>query len=133
MLTQLFGVHLTLDFYNCPENKLDDMLLCYNSLENCAKEIGMKMLTLPSVVMAKGTDDTNSKDPGGFSGFVIIEESHISIHTFPKRGYVSIDVYSCRYFDTSKATNFFKSVFKPLDIETNTLDRGKKYPSANIY
>jgi len=36
------------------------------------------------------------KDPGGWSGFVIIAESHISIHTFPARRFVSIDVYTCK-------------------------------------
>ena len=32
----------------------------------------------------------------GVTGIVVIAESHISIHTFPARGFLSADVYSCK-------------------------------------
>jgi len=31
----------------------------------------------------------------GVSGVVVLSESHISIHTWPERGYAAIDVYTC--------------------------------------
>ena len=39
----------------------------------------------------------------GISGFVIIAESHISVHTFPGRDYVNIDIFSCKSFDHEQA------------------------------
>lgn len=33
--------------------------------------------------------------PQGVSGSVVIAESHLSIHTWPENGYVSVDIYTC--------------------------------------
>lgn len=33
--------------------------------------------------------------PQGVSGVVVIEESHMSIHTWPERGYAAMDFYTC--------------------------------------
>lgn len=31
----------------------------------------------------------------GYTGVVILAESHISVHTWPEKGYSSVDVYMC--------------------------------------
>ncbi|MBT9259316.1 MAG: adenosylmethionine decarboxylase [Clostridiales bacterium] len=31
----------------------------------------------------------------GFSGVLVLAESHISVHTFPEHGYASFDIYTC--------------------------------------
>jgi S-adenosylmethionine decarboxylase len=33
--------------------------------------------------------------PHGVSGVVIIAESHLSIHTWPEKGYAAMDVFTC--------------------------------------
>jgi S-adenosylmethionine decarboxylase len=33
--------------------------------------------------------------PTGVSGIVALEESHLSIHTWPERAYAAVDVYTC--------------------------------------
>lgn len=91
--------------------------------------MGMKRLIPPYVVAAPAN---GKKDPGGWSGFVIIQESHISVHTFPARRFVSIDVYSCKMFNPRLAISFFRRVFGIRKIETNLVARGKEYPLANI-
>ena len=128
MQTTQFGYHLTLDFYGCPKSKLDNMEVCYDSLTACATKIGMKMLVPPFVIRAP---NNNKKDPGGFSGFVIIAESHISVHTFVARGFVSIDTYSCKIFDKKVAVDHFREIFEPNEIEEHFINRGLKYPSNN--
>jgi S-adenosylmethionine decarboxylase len=41
----------------------------------------------------------------GVTGIISLSESHISIHTWPKEGYVSLDVFICNYTrDNSKET-----------------------------
>ncbi len=57
---------------------------------------------------------------------VIIQESHIALHTFAKRGYVTLDVYSCKEFDTEVALQYFKDVFKSDDVEFKLETRGEK-------
>ena len=74
------------------------------------------------------------KDPGGWTGVVVIMESHISIHTFPKRGFMSADVYTCRNgLDKELITDYFKKVFGLKEVEINFIKRGTKYPSQDIY
>ena len=93
----------------------------------------MRKLSDPKVYFAKGG---HKKDPGGgWTGFVVIEESHISIHTFPKRGFVSIDVYTCQEddMDNEYVVNYFVEKFELKDIETNLIFRGNRYPSRDIY
>jgi S-adenosylmethionine decarboxylase len=88
----------------------------------------MTKLTLPYVVKATANQ---GKDPGGWSGFVIIQESHVSIHTFPDRAFATIDVYSCRSFDINIATDYFKKILNPDNMEIRVEERGKNYPLEN--
>jgi len=38
---------------------------------------------------------THLFEPQGVTGFVLLAESHISIHTWPELGYAAVDVYTC--------------------------------------
>ena len=64
----------------------------------------------------------------GFSGFVLIAQSHISVHTFPARGLVSADIFSCESFDVEDALAALKQSFRPRRIEWQLLDRGSEFP-----
>src|SRR3989344_8007317 len=121
-----FGEHLTIDGYDGNPDKLDDKKLVLNCLIDLPTYLGMKALSEPQVFQAP---DNGIKDPGGWSSFVVIMESHISIHTFPKRKFVSIDVYTCKNdLDTEKVKKFFIKAFDLKDTETNFIKRGTKYP-----
>ena len=74
------------------------------------------------------------KDPGGVSGFVMIAESHISIHTFPLRGFISADVYTCQNsLEVERICQYFADAFGLQDLEINVVKRGTRYPQRNIY
>lgn len=126
-----FGEHLTLDGYGGDFSRLNDKELVLLSLKELPMKLGMHILAEPVVFFAPGND---IKDPGGWSGFVVIEESHISIHTFPARGFVSIDVYTCKNgLETDQVVAYFTEKFELKDTEVNFIQRGKKYPAENIY
>ncbi|MCS7092405.1 MAG: S-adenosylmethionine decarboxylase, partial [Patescibacteria group bacterium] len=80
--TANFGMHLMLDAYGSNPEPLNDMRTVFRFLDELPAKIGMHKLAAPFVVDAKET--ATGKDPGGVTGFVLIAESHISIHTFPK-------------------------------------------------
>lgn len=125
-----FGVHLTLDGYGGNREKLNDKNLVLSCLNDLPEKMGMKKLTTPEVYFAEGN---NLKDPGGWSGFVVIEESHISIHTFPGREFVSADVYTCKSeLDQNFVKNYFTEMFDLKDLETNFIKRGTRYPDSDI-
>lgn len=124
-----FGLHVMLEAYDCDPTTLNDDNLVFNLLDKLPDKIGMNKLITPQVVHTPGND---KRDPGGWSGFVIIQESHISVHTFVKRRFVTADVYSCKDFDPYIAIEYFKKVFKTDDIEYGIEQRGIKYPAENI-
>jgi S-adenosylmethionine decarboxylase len=126
-----FGEHLMLDGYFGNEEKLNNKEIVLKSLGELCEKLGMRQLTKPEVYFAPGND---IKDPGGWSGFVVIEESHISIHTFPKKGFVSADVYTCRNgMDTKLVENYLRNTFELKEAEVQFTKRGTKYPVENIY
>ena len=130
MQTINFGLHLTIDGYGGDKNKLNDKGLVMECLSRLPHLLSMHTLSKPEVYFAKGN---HAKDPGGWSGFVVIEESHISIHTFPMRGFLSADVYTCgESLDQEFVIEYFKHNFGLADVETNFIKRGTRYPAINI-
>jgi len=126
-----FGVHLTLDGYGGSRQLLanaDHIRACLGELPEL---LGMHKLIEPMVLEVGQLSD---KDPGGLSGYVLIAESHISIHTFPLRGFVSADVYTCQNrLEAERIRQYFADAFALEDIETNLIRRGTRYPQYNIY
>lgn len=118
-----------MDMYDCNPDSLNDKNLVKKILDILPKKLGMKKLMEPCVLFAQ---PNGRKDPGGWSGFVMIQESHISIHTFIKRKFVTIDVYSCKEFDKDEAIKFFAESFGTNNSEIYIETRGKKYPATNL-
>ena len=130
METCNFGEHLMLDGYGGDITRLNNKDLVMLSLVELPHQLGMKRLSDPFVMEAP---DNKLKDPGGWSGFVIIAESHISVHTFPKRKFVSVDVYTCMNgLDREFIKKYFKEIFKLKEIEENFVKRGTRYPAKNL-
>lgn len=130
--TTTLGMHFMLDAYGVPFEPLDDMKLIYKFLYELPEKIGMTRLTMPFVHDA---DESASKfDPGGISGIILIYESHITIHTFAKRGFFTMDLYSCSNFDeeVEPLLAHVKSVFPYKKHELQIVKRGTKYPLENV-
>ncbi len=125
-----FGEHLTIDGYGGERSKLDSKELVLKCLNELPELLGMHKLSEPVVYSAPGNE---SKDPGGWSGFVVIQESHISIHTFPARRFLSADVYSCKNgMDQKFILDYFRRQYGLEDIESNFIKRGTRYPANNV-
>lgn len=125
-----FGEHITIDGYEGSPKLLDDEVVVQSALNEICTLLKMHPLNKPVVV---GAPDNHIKDPGGWSGFVIIAESHISIHTFPKRRFLSADVYTCRNgVDQNIVIDFFRNKFNLGEVETHFVKRGVKYPQQNL-
>ncbi|MBI1936418.1 adenosylmethionine decarboxylase [Candidatus Woesearchaeota archaeon] len=120
-----FGVHVTIDASDCDKSKLASYSLVYDVLNNLPARIGMTKMTLPYVAkwLDKFSDGTE-----GMSGFVMIAESHISIHTFPDQDYIFMDVFSCRNFDTKKAVQYLVNAFGAKKFDVKVHKRGLSFP-----
>ncbi len=121
-----FGLHVTIDASGCDKRKIASYSLVYDVLNNLPARIGMSKMSLPYVCkwLDKFADGTE-----GISGFVMIAESHISIHTFPDQDYVFMDIFSCREFETENAIKYLIDAFGVKKYKTNILKRGLDFPS----
>ena len=125
-----FGVHLMLDGYNANIARLNDSEQLTKMLKDIPVSMGMHTICEPVVVTV---GPKNRKDPGGLSGFVMIAESHISFHTFPNRGFVTIDVYTCQNeMDTEKLVALLTEAFDIKHSDVYIQKRGLNFPNNNI-
>jgi S-adenosylmethionine decarboxylase len=119
-------MHLTIDGYGGDRELLGSEALVSSLLDRYPDEIKMTKISQPFVTRYVG----DKPEDWGVSGFVIIAESHIAIHTFPDRGYVWVDVFSCKEFETDGATDVIVDAFGLSHLTTHVLERGLEYPHS---
>lgn len=116
-------MHLVIDGYGGNVEKMWDQQLVRDFLDQFPAKLAMTPITVPQVLKYSG----DKVDDAGISGFVIIAESHISIHTFPRKDYINIDIFSCRPFDHERALDDVKELFQLTEVKTWLLDRGLEW------
>jgi S-adenosylmethionine decarboxylase len=119
-----FGMHLMLDGYGCDRQLLEDISHIYNFLSEYPARMGMTKIMPPYVFRY----DAKNQDDWGISGFVLIAESHISVHTFPEKNFLSLDIFSCKEFDSDHAISYVSNLFVVQKSEIKLLDRGSEFP-----
>jgi len=116
-------MHLIIDGFGSNPKLLESEELLYQLLDDYPAQIGMTKVAPPRVFRFVGS----KPEDWGISGFVLIAESHISIHTFPERGYVNIDVFSCKDFDSEQAIKDLQARFELTKLRSYLLNRGLEY------
>ena len=125
-----FGEHLLIDGYGADPKLLFDEELVRTCLIELCDLLGVLKLTEPDVISIP--NDT-LKVPGGVTGVVILAESHISIHTFPRRKFFSADVYSCKKgMNQNIVANYLKKKFACEDVDLAFMLRGSRYPENDL-
>jgi spermidine synthase len=81
------GRHILVEFYGCSSEVLNDVPRIESSMVSAAKEAGA---TIISSVF-------HHFSPFGVSGVVVIQESHLAIHTWPEYRYAAVDLFTCGY------------------------------------
>ncbi len=116
-------MHLVIDGFGGNTDKMWDKDLVRRFLIDYPDALDMTRITEPKVLEYNAPKPEDS----GVSGFVIIAESHISIHTFPVKSYVNIDIFSCQPFDHELALDDAKELFDLEDTKTWLLERGLEW------
>lgn len=116
-------MHLIIDGYSGNAQKMQDVDFIYQLLDAYPSQIGMTKISPPQVSKYIGS----KPEDWGVSGFVLIAESHISIHTFPDRSYINIDIFSCKEFDAEQTIRDLQQQFGLAEIRSYILSRGLEY------
>ncbi|NLG98598.1 MAG: adenosylmethionine decarboxylase [Chloroflexi bacterium] len=62
--------------------------------------------------------------PHGFTCFLLLAESHASLHAWPEYGYCAIDLFTCNlHMDIRPLVNELKSLFGSEQCNVRTVDR----------
>src|SRR5258706_13351573 len=114
------GLHLIGDLSGC---RCDPQLLLDSA---SVKEKCLQLVTEAGLT----TMETNFRgfDGGGYTGMVLLAESHVALHTWPERQGVTIDVYVCNYKgdNSDKARSLFEgmvALFEPREVARHAGDR----------
>jgi S-adenosylmethionine decarboxylase len=79
------GNHLLIEYYDCDSEVLKNTPLIEEYMIEAAK---MAQATIVESVF-------HTFSPWGVSGVVVIEESHLTIHTWPEYKYAAVDLFTC--------------------------------------
>jgi S-adenosylmethionine decarboxylase len=107
------GKHLIVDLWGA--SKLDKIEYIKTTLEKITQECGA---TLLHIHLHRFTEN------GGVSGVALLAESHISIHTWPKRDYAALDVFMCGGASPHRAIAILKEAFQPTSVQVADYKRG---------
>jgi len=110
------GIHIIADMYGVdPEilARVEHMKEIFEGAVDFAK-------------LSKISSDYYQFRPHGASGVILIEESHLSFHTWPEHGLVTLDIYTCGdHTDPWAAWNYLLSLLKPRKVSVNYADRSQ--------
>jgi S-adenosylmethionine decarboxylase len=114
-----------LDLNDCNSEILNDLEACFRLLNELPEKIGMTKITQPYVFRYSGLVPEDE----GITGVTVIAESHISIHTYPKKNFVFVDIFSCKPFDVEKAKGHVIQFFQSKSPTVHTQERGTDFPT----
>lgn len=113
------ATHLVLDVLDVKNHTLKCKLCLKSFLVDSVEMMGMSAMMDPHII----SFDNVVPDQTGYSGFVVIAESHLSFHTYPENNLIYIDLFSCREFDVEKLITYVKMAFNSTNVRIQVIRR----------
>ena len=107
------GTHLIIDLHDGAG--LDDPDRVEAALRRAVKAAGATLLGL----------HLHRFSPQGVTGVAILAESHITVHTWPERGFAAFDAFMCGSADPWAVVEVLAKAFETDDVQTRALKRGE--------
>jgi len=118
-MTNFLGQHWLIEGYHCDARLLSDPTAMETVLQRTAEIMGATIVT----------STFHHFSPLGVSGVVVIQESHLTIHTWPEHGYAAVDIFTCGEIDMQAGvTHLHKALgageLKIIKMKRGDLDKG---------
>lgn len=118
------GNHIIAELTGC--TNLNNSAMLESVLHEAAVSTGATVLSVT----------VHEFEPFGMTGVAVLQESHISVHTWPEYGYASLDIYTCGvHIHIEEALKVLKKFFQPKKIQALSVLRGfekKEYDASEI-
>ena len=110
------GRHVLVEFYECSPDILNDVSTIENNMVTAAKEAGATVIN----------STFHHFSPFGVSGVVVIQESHLAIHTWPEYRYAAVDLFTCgEPVDPWISYKYLKNAFQAGHGSSMEISRGQ--------
>jgi spermidine synthase len=97
------GRHILVEYFNCSSEVLNDVIVIENAMVKASEAAGAAVIN----------STFHHFSPFGVSGVVVIEESHLAVHTWPEYKYAALDLFTCGdNVDPWISYEFLKDAFK---------------------
>lgn len=111
----VFGLHYIMELGDCDAEILKYVPAIKEILQDAAQRSKATVLH----------EHYHQFEPFGVSGFVLIAESHFSIHTWPENGYASVDIQTCGdTMDAQMAVRIIRDGLCAGKVHCRTVERG---------
>lgn len=107
------GTHVLLDLWGA--RHLDDAAWIERAMRRAADVAGATLLHIHLHRFGDG---------GGVTGVAVLAESHITVHTWPERGFAAFDVFMCGGCRPDLAAEALRSALEPERSEITVERRG---------
>ena len=117
-MSNTLGRHILVEFFACSSKILNDVISIEEHMVSAAKE------TQATVI----NSTFHHFSPYGVSGVVVIQESHLAIHTWPEYRYAAVDLFTCGdEVNPWLAYDYLKKAFEAaqgsaMEIKRGTID-----------
>ena len=109
------GRHILVEFIGCSSEVLNDVLQIEKGMVDAAKNAGATVIN----------STFHHFSPYGVSGVVVIQESHLAIHTWPEFQYAAVDLFTCgETVDPWVSFDHLKKVFQAKNHSALEMHRG---------
>jgi spermidine synthase len=113
-MSTALGNHILVEFMNCDPHIMNDVAAIERDMVAAAQKAGATVIN----------STFHHFSPWGVSGVVVIQESHLAIHTWPEYGYAAVDLFTCGEMDAWISFDHLKECFKSLSYSAIEMKRG---------
>lgn len=109
------GRHILVEFFGCNAEIMNDVAIIEQGMVEGAEEAQATVIN----------STFHHFSPYGVSGVVVIQESHLAIHTWPEYGYAAVDLFTCGdEINPWKSFDHLKKVFEANNYSALEMRRG---------
>lgn len=118
------GTHVLADLSGIDAAILNDGRRILRCLRQAVEEIGLTVLSEAEHQFTVGGE--------GYTGILLLSESHASIHTYPEHRYLAVDIFSCGEIDPNPALESLIEYLQPTAVARRSVTRAAQVTSEGI-